>query len=137
MSLSAGIKLLFQHARIVQGTTVANWNTGIATSGAAGGDLFTYGVANKWWRLSEAYLVIFPAFNVASHVTLRAYFTVAGAERTLDGGVWDCDGTDGGLATLLWFWEIQMFGPLRLELYSDNVLDNGFSAVWEYRVKDW
>jgi hypothetical protein len=87
--------------------------------------------------MSETFLVIVPTFNVASHVIIRAYMTVAGVMRSLGDQTWDCDGTDGDLAFMLWLWEVQIFGPIRVELYSDNVLDNGVAAPWEYRVKDW
>jgi hypothetical protein len=65
MSLSQRIKLLTQRATITTATTTANWNSGVATSGLAGGDLFTVGVAGRWWRAQEAYFQL-GAFNAAA-----------------------------------------------------------------------
>jgi hypothetical protein len=60
MGLAQAIKLLVQHSRIVTGTVTGNFFGGVCTSGLPGQDLFTYGRANQWWRLQEAYFRLFP-----------------------------------------------------------------------------
>ena len=130
-----GIHLLTQRARIVPGTVKADWNTGRATSGLLGADLFTIGSVGQWFRLTEAYLVL-TGFNALATVTVRAYLTVAGEERQIGEEEWEV-AFDGPLAYLFWFWELEIYGPLRFEVYSDQGADDGFTASYEYRIKDW
>ena len=121
------------------GTTTALWNSGVATSGEPGADLFAYGMANQWWRLQEAYLKLFPGvWNVASVITVRSYLYIMGGEELIGEEDWDADGTDGNVAYIYWFWTMaEIRGPLRVEVYSDNVADDGVIAPYEYRVKSW
>ncbi len=135
MGLASAIKLLIERPRIVQATTTANWNSGVATSGNPGADLWTYGAANQWWRLGEAYLLL-SAFNAAATVTVRAYENLMGAEREVMNEDW-LVAVDPAIVYIVWFWEIQIFGPLRIEVFSDQVADDGLAAPYEYRVKRW
>ena len=139
MSLLSYVRLLVQKPRIVPGTTAALWNSGVATSGQPGADLFTYGMANQWWRLQEAYLKLFPGvWNVASVITIRSYLNVMGGEEMIGNDDWDADGTDGNVAYIYWFWTLaEIYGPLRVEVHSNNVADDGVIAPYEYRVKSW
>ena len=124
---------------IVTGTTTANWNSGVATSGGAGADLFTYGAVGSWWRLQEAYLKIFPAvWSVLATITIRTYLTIMGGEEMIGTDDWDADGTDGNIAYIYWFWlTAEIYGPLRVELLSNQVADDGVAAPYEYRTKPW
>ena len=127
-----------EHPRIVPGTTRANWNSGVATSGNAGADLVTIGQPDTWMRLNEVFLLIFPAFNALATVTVRSYMDMMGANRLLGAPVtYACDGTDGEVALLLWFWEVELVQPVRIEVFSDQAADDGFTATWEYRIKGW
>lgn len=135
MGLTSAIRLLVQRPRIVSTTRVANWNSGVATSGNPGADLFTYGAANRWWRLSEAYLRL-SAFNAAATVNIRAYETLMGAEREIMDENWSVL-LDGDVAYIVWFWDVQILGPLRVEVRSTVAADDGLAAPYEYRVKDW
>ncbi len=135
MGLLHTLALLVQHSRIINGTVTANWNSGVATSGQPGADLFTYGAANQWWRLQEAY-VLLAAFNAAATVTIRAYEILMGAEREIMNEDWTV-AADPPVIFIVWFWEVEMFGPLRIEAFSDQVADDGLTAPYEYRVKPW
>ena len=134
-----GIRLLFQRSTIVAGTQTALWNSGVATSGLAGADVFTFGTLNQWWRLQEAYLKIFPGvWNVAATITVRSYFTIMGSEELVGEEDWLADGTDGNVAFIYWSWvTAEMYGPLRVEAYSDQVADDGVVLPYEYRHKQW
>jgi len=131
----SGLDLLTQKARLVPGTVTANWNSGVATSGKPGADLFTAGGVGQWFRLTEAYLIL-TGFNPAATVTVRAYLTIAGEEREIGDEEWEV-AVDGPLAYLFWFWELEIYGPLRFEVHSDQAADDGFTATYEYRRKDW
>jgi hypothetical protein len=139
MSWKQCVQLLAQKARIVPGVTTANWNSGVATSGLPGADLFTFGAVGQWWRLQEAYLKLFPGvWNVASVITIRSFLYVMGGMEMIGDEDWDADGTDGNVAYIYWFWlNAEIYGPLRVEVYSDQAADDGVAAPYEYRVKDW
>jgi len=130
-----GLDKLTERAIIHTDTVTADWNSGVATSGKPGADLFTYGGVGQWWRLTEAYLVL-TGFNPASTVTIRCYLTIAGEEREMPEEDWE-PAVDGALAYILWFWEIEIFGPFRVEVHSDQAADDGFAAKYEYRTKSW
>jgi len=138
MGLATEIKKLLQRPQIIIGTATGNWNTGTATSGQPGADLFTIGVAGQWWDLQEAYLKLFPGvWNVAAVLTVRSYLTIMGVEDMIGEADWDADGTDGNVAYIYWFWlYAEIYGPLRVEVYSDQVADDGVVAPYEYRVKN-
>jgi hypothetical protein len=139
MSLSSAIRMLVQHPRIISGTVTANWNGGVATSGLAGADLFTYGQLSQWWRLQEGYFKLFPGvWNALAVITCRVYFTIMGAEQLIASEDWDTDGTDGNVAFIYWFWSnYEMYGPIRVELSSTVAADDGVTVPYELRVKDW
>lgn len=135
MGLANDIKLLIQHPTIVTANRTANWNSGVATSGQPGADLYTYGVVGQWWRASEAYFQL-SAFNAAATVTVRVYQILFGALQ-YSGGDDYVVALDGPVVYLLWWLEIEMYGPLRIELFSDQAADDGLAAPYEYRVKEW
>ncbi len=135
MGLASDIKLLIQRPRIVIGTTRALWRTGTATSGQLGGDLVTVGVANQWYRLNQFALVL-TGFNGAAIITTRAYMDMAGANRLVILDTWTI-ATSPAVAFLSWFFDAEFNGPFRVEVYSNNALDDNFTATYEYRIKDW
>jgi hypothetical protein len=135
MGLAQAIRSLVERPRIVSASRTANWNSGLATSGNPGADLFTYGAVNQWWRLQESYLLL-SAFNPLAIVTVRAYEILMGAEREIMNEPWTV-ATDGDVIFIVWFWEVEMFGPLRIEVNSSNAGDDGLAAPYEYRVKGW
>jgi hypothetical protein len=134
MSLAQSIRLLRERPRVIIGTTMANWNSGVATSGAAGADLVTIGVAGQWYRLNQFTLVL-TGFNAAATITIRSYMNVAGANRL----VIDDDYTPPlpDTAFLSWWFDAEFFGPFRVEVHSDQAADDGFNATYEYRIKNW
>jgi len=130
-----GLHLLTERARIVPGKVKADWNSGVATSLKPGADLFTIGSVGKWFRLTEAYLLL-TGFNAAATVTIRVYLDIAGAEREMPEEEWEV-AFDGELAYIFWLWQVEIYGPLRVEVHSDQVADDGFIATYEYRIKSW
>lgn len=136
MSLSQKIRLLAQRPRIVTGTTTANWNSGVATGGLAGGDLFTIGIANRWMRICDSYMII-TGFNAAATIDLRGYGTIAGAERYMWTDDYIIAGVAEDLIWISWFWDTQVYGQYRIEVYSNQAADDALAVTWEYRWKDW
>jgi hypothetical protein len=121
------------HPDIFPGTTKALWKSGFATSGLAGADLITIGTPGQWFKLSEIYMGLY-AFTPAATITVRAYETIMGVERM----VMDEDyvvGVDPDIIFIFYFWEIWIYGALRIEVYSNAGADDNLTAPWEYRAK--
>jgi hypothetical protein len=135
MGLTSEVQSLIQRPRIIPGVTTANWNTGIATSGLAGANLVTVGGPNQWYRLNQFALVL-NGFNAAAIITMRAYMDIAGVNRLILTDDWTI-ATSEDVAYLSWFFDAEFFGPFRVEVFSNNIADNGFTATYEYRIKDW
>ena len=133
MSLTGDIKLLKQVARIVSASTIANWNSGFAPSGAAGATLVTMGRAGAWCRLNLG-VVILAGFNIAATVTVREYMDVAGANRLVFSDDWIMPQE---MAVLSWWLDSEIFGLYRVEIYSDQGVDDGLAVPYEFRIKDW
>lgn len=136
MGALQALRLLIERPTRVVTTKTANWNSGVATSGLAGADLFTHGAVGQWWRICEAFLVL-AAFNAAATVTIRVYMTYAGALRKIGEEDWVV-AVDGDIAYIYWFWlNAEIYGQLRVEAYSDQAADDGLAAPYEYRHKRW
>lgn len=133
MSITTIPDLLKQHATITIGDTTANWNSGTATSGSSGADLFTMGQAGKWSRINFG-AVILTGLDVAATITIREYMDVAGSNRMIMEDDWL---VTEELALLSWLWDSEIYGLYRIELYSDQAADDGVAIDWEYRIKDW
>lgn len=133
------VKLLTQRSQIITGTVTGNFFGGACTSGLPGQDLFTYGLPNQWWRLTEGYFRLMPAiWTWGARITVRTYFNIMGGMQLIGEADYDADGTDGNIAYIYWFWlAAEMYGPLRVELQSNNAGDINVTVPYEYRVKDW
>ena len=129
------VRRLVENPTITVNTTTANWNSGVATSGLAGGDLVTLGTALSWWTLTEIYLLL-SAFNAGATVTVRAYMTLLGAERL----VMEEDyvvAAEPDVIYIFWWWELRIYGQVRIEVHSDQAADDGLAATYEHRIKEW
>ena len=134
MGLISDIRLLVERPRIVPGTTTANWNGGLATSGQPGADLVTVGVANQWYRLNQ-FIVILTGFNALATVYTREYLDVGGVNRLIL--VDDYGPPPPVLAFMSWWFDAEFYGPYRVEVYSDQAADDGLAVDYEYRIKSW
>jgi len=134
MGLINDIRLLIQKPRIVPGATAANWNSGVASSGQPGADLITIGAALQWYRLNQ-FAIVLVGFNIAATVTVRCYMDINGVNRLVIEDDWLV--ADYEVAFLSWWFDAEFYGPFRVELYSDQVADDGFNATYEYRIKEW
>jgi hypothetical protein len=133
MGLANEVKLLVEHPRIINLSTTANWNSGVASGGLAGADLITIGVAGQWYRLNQ-FSIVGTGFNIAATVTVRAYMIVAGAMRMILTDDWTMPQE---LIFLSWWFDTEFFGPMRVEIFSDQAADDGLAVPYEYRIKEW
>jgi len=134
MGLPQDVRRLAERPRIVPGTTTANWNSGVATSGQPGADLITIGVANQWYRLNQ-FIVIMTGFNALATVYTREYLDVGGVNRLIL--VDDYGPPPPVLAFMSWWFDAEFYGPYRVEVYSDQAADDGLAVPYEYRIKSW
>lgn len=135
MSLTQEIHLLRQRPRIHFLTATGNWNSGVATSGLAGADLYTWGTPGKWWRLTLSCFHL-AVFNIAADVTIRGYETFMGGVRLIFTDEWTV-ALDGEIAWINWFFDTQIYGQVRIEVYSDQAADDGLVVPYEVWDKDW
>ena len=113
------------------GALAANWNSGVATSGNAGADLVTIGVADTKYKV-HSLLVNISAFIVGSNVRVRMFMEITGTERevynqpfvvgTDPNGLWIINGTVG------------IHDVLRVEVYSDG-LDDMRNCDYDYMLE--
>ncbi len=133
MGLLHSLALLIQHPRIMPGIVSANWNSGAATSGQPGADLITIGLAGQWYRLNQ-FSIVSTGFNAAATVTVRAYMDIAGANRMILTDDWT---VPEEVIFLSWWFDTEFYGPMRVEIYSDQGVDDGLAVPYEYRIKPW
>jgi hypothetical protein len=38
---------------------------------------------------------------------------------------------------LSWWFDTEFYGPMRVEIFSDQGADDGLVVPYEYRIKDW
>jgi len=133
MGLKQEVDFLVQTPTIVDGSVTANWNSGVATSGLAGADLFSIGRAGQWYLLNQG-CVLVAGFNVAATITIREYGWVMGAERLLYTDTYTF--ADDIVFFSIWL-DMEMYGIYRVEIHSDQATDDGLTVPYEYRIKDW
>lgn len=110
----------------------AQWQGGFGTSGEVGSDLVTLGandVRNKFHSL----LVNISALTPGATITVKMFMQVNGVERRVyrqnfvqgvdPNGLWIVNGTVG------------IHEALRVEVQSNNALDNGLAVDWDYMLE--
>ena len=114
------------------GPVVANWNSGVATSGLAGADVVTIGAANTD-NILHSTLVNIGNLTVAATITIRIYMAVDGGEAL----VYDEDFTVGTDPPGVWIINgiLGIHQPLRVEMFSNNALDDGAIANYDYLLE--
>lgn len=127
-AILAQVQLLHGEAPGV-GTTVANWNSGVATSGGAGGDLVTIG-ANDIRRKIHHLDVRIGGLTAAATITIRLYKQVNGVDTEFYNQDWVV-GTDPDSITVV-DGVLGTHEAVRCEVYSDNALDDAFALPYDY-----
>ena len=114
------------------GSLAANWQSGVATSGEAGADLVSIGAANTSYKLNSL-LVDINLLTLAATITVKLFMEVVGVERKVYQQVFEQGSDPDGL------WIVN--GPvgihdiLRVEVQSNNALDNGLAIGYDYMLE--
>lgn len=111
------------------GTTVANWNSGVATGGLAGADLVTIG-ANDIRRKIHHLDVRIGGLTAAATITIRLYKQVNGVDTIFYDQDWVV-GTDPDSISVI-DGVLGSHEAVRCEVYSDNALDDAFALPYDY-----
>jgi hypothetical protein len=116
----------------VSNSVVANWNSGVATSGLAGADLVTIG-ANGANRVIHSMLVSIRALTPAATITVRLYQQINNTEDlvysqtfvqgTDPSGLWIVNGSVG------------VHEAVRVEVQSGAAGDDGLAVDYDYLVE--
>jgi hypothetical protein len=116
-----------------QGSITGNWQSGTGTSGDTGADLLSIGTNNDG-KLIDSLILDLSALTVGATISIRLYQQVNGTEKC----ILDDDfivGTDPAAIPVI----NSPFGiseDLRVEVQSDNPLDNGLAIGYEYTQEE-
>ena len=113
----------------VVGTTVDNWNSGVATGGLAGGDLVTIG-ANDVRRKIHHLDVRIGGLTAAATITIRLYKQVNGVDTLFYDQDWVV-GTDPDSIEVV-DGVLGVHEAVRCEVYSDAGADDAFALPYDY-----
>jgi hypothetical protein len=114
------------------GPVTANWQSGIATSGETGADLITIGADDVKYKL-HSLVVNISALTAGAVIAIKLFMSVNGVERKVyhqsftqgsdPDGLWIVNGTVG------------LHEVLRVELQSNNAVDNGQPVDYDYMLE--
>ena len=116
-----------------QGSVTGNWQSGTATSGDTGADLISIG-ANDDGKLVDSLILDLSALTVGATISIRLYQQVNGTEKC----ILDDDfivGTDPAAIPVINS-PLGIYEALRVEVQSDNALDNGLAIAYEYTLEE-
>ncbi|MDD5511368.1 MAG: hypothetical protein PHI12_11265, partial [Dehalococcoidales bacterium] len=112
------------------GSTTANWQSGVATSGETGGDLCTIGANDD---IALVHSAIVSIHNLIGAITVKLFQQVNGTERKVyeqaftagvdPDGLWIINGT------------LSIHEALRIEVESDNAADNAKAIDYDYQTE--
>lgn len=119
-----------------ESSVLANWESGVATSGEDGADLVSIGVAANRKKL-HSLVVGIGALTVGATITIKLFMLVNGVATKVYppiGTTWT-PGTDpNGIWIVTGTLEID--GVLRVEVESNNAGDNGLAITYKYDLED-
>lgn len=116
----------------VAGSTTANWQSGVGTSGETGADLVTLG-ANDTRNKVLSLLVSIHLLTAGAVITVKMFMQVNGTERKVysesfvqgvdTNGLWIINGAVG------------IHEALRVEVQSNTAGDNGLAIHYDYMLE--
>jgi hypothetical protein len=110
------------------GAVIANWNSGVASSGQPGADLVILGMNGVPYTLRQL-LISIANLTGGAVIDIRLYTIVRATERNIGEDTWTVGIDPDGLWLLT---PIDMANALRIEAYSDQAGDDGRSMEYDY-----
>jgi hypothetical protein len=135
-SLAVGDEVLVLNVNALGGvkssvadTAAENWNSGVATSGAAGGDVVVIGAAGNNYEI-HSLIVDISNMTVGATITIRLYQVINATERM----VYSEDFIAGTDPDGIWVINspLGIHQAMRVELYSNNALDDAANVDYDY-----
>lgn len=138
MGLGARAKFLASPPKLYSGAVTDNWQSGFATSGLAGADFLTLGTASTvYFSTGLFFTPLIYAYigdlTPGATITYRIYATIFGVMRLAD----DDDYIIGVDSNIMAIYGWVDRGQIRIEIMSDNALDNGAAIPYEYSLKTY
>lgn len=117
------------------GSVIANWQSGVGTSGETGADLVTLGAAGVENKV-HSLLVNISALTAGAAIKVKLFMKVHGTERKVyppQGTTW----TKGTDPDGLWIIDgiLSIHEALRVEVESDKANDNGKAIDYDYMLE--
>ena len=138
MSLAAQVRFLARPPTFYEGSVTDNWQSGVATSGLAGGNFLTIGTADTVYFSTGLFgipiiYIYIGDLTPAATITYRTYATIFGVERLADDDDYIVGADPNIMVAFAWVER----GQIRIELMSDAALDNMAAIPYEYSMKTY
>ena len=138
MGLAQQVRFLVSPPKLHMGQVIANWQSGVATSGLAGADFLVLGTASTVYFSMGIFGVplIFAYIGdltPGATITYRIYATIFGVIRLADHDDYVVGADPDIMVAYAWIDR----GQIRMEIQSDNVGDNGAPIPYEYSLKPY
>ena len=136
MGLGSKVRFLAAPPQFYQGTMTANWQSGVATSGLPGADFLLLGTPTTMYYSAGLFgipliFIWIGDLTPGADITYRVYMQAFGALR-FDYQDDYIVGVDPNVMPV-GIWVLR--GASRVEIQSDNALDNGAVIPYEYTLK--
>ena len=138
MGLVAQVRFLTSPPAFSSGEVIANWQSGLATSGLAGADFVILGTPTTIYFAMGLFGVplIFAYIGdltPGATISYRTYITIFGVMRQADHDDYIVGVDENVIPIYVWVTR----GQIRIELQSDAAGDNGAAIPYEYSVKTY
>jgi len=138
MGLGQQVRFLASPPGFHTGQVIGNWQLGTATSGLAGEDFLVLGTATtEYFAIGLFGVPIIFAYigdlTPGATITYRIYATIFGVMRLADHDDYIIGVDENIMAMYAWVGR----GQIRVEIQSDDPLDNGAAIPYEYSLKTY
>jgi len=138
MGLGQQVKFLASPPRLYTGAVVGNWQSGLASSGQPGDDFLLIGAPDTIYYPLGIFgipiiLIWIGDLTPGATITYRTYLTAFGALRFNYDDDYVVGVDEDIMAVAIWTGH----GQARIEIMSDDPLDNGTSIPYEYSLKTY
>ena len=118
----------------VNDSTTADWQSGLlATSGEVGADLVSIGAAGDRKKI-HSLLIDIGGLTATATITLKLFIQINGVEKKVYNDDWIVGTDPDGIWVIPG--SLELHDILRVEVQSDNALDDGKAIPYTYCLED-
>ena len=129
------VRFLASPPTFYEGSVTANWQSGVATSGGVGADFLTIGDATTIYYTGGFFFpmvaILIGGLTPGATISWRSYMWAFGAMYLADWDSYVVGVDEDVMGVGAWTYR----GPVRVELQSDAIADNGAAIRYEYLTK--